>query len=302
MVRYIVAACAITLLILAVALNESGAYERYNDGCQFCHGAFTDDTSTKGSIFPGDDKHTMHRSSQAMNAECDLCHSSGDGNDPFIGSSDGTANNPGIGCNGCHEELGLRAHHLINGEDSCSFCHNDPLPGAESDVPVYYNTPDSNVTDPCNPLDQAEINENWTIGDFVGTDNDGDNLYDTDDPDCASAAGTPGEVGALLVSAHDPGTGTLTIDYTPACSSTENNYYFGSLTQVATPVYSGQTCGIGNGGSYVWNYASAPAAAFFLVVGNDTSVEGSYGTKASGSERPEAAVCPESQDLTQACN
>ena len=135
MVRYIVAASAVVLLVFAVSLNESGAFERYNDGCQSCHGAFTDDTSTKGSIFPGDDKHTMHRSSQAMNAECDLCHSSNDNNNPYIGSSDGTNNNPGIGCNGCHNEFGLRAHHLVNGEEGCSFCHTgDPAPPAENDA------------------------------------------------------------------------------------------------------------------------------------------------------------------------
>ena len=76
-------------LLLAVA--PAAAFERYNDGCQNCHGAFTDGTTTKGSVFPRDDKHRMHRSSSNMNADCNLCHSSGDGRDPFIGSSDGTA-------------------------------------------------------------------------------------------------------------------------------------------------------------------------------------------------------------------
>jgi PKD repeat protein len=39
---------------------------------------------------------------------------------------------------------------------------------------------------PCNPDAISGRNENWTIGDFVGLDNDGDDLYDGADPDCAA--------------------------------------------------------------------------------------------------------------------
>ncbi|MDH3227886.1 MAG: hypothetical protein OEM67_12480, partial [Thermoleophilia bacterium] len=103
------------LSVTAVTLwtARARAFERYNDGCNnaACHGAFTDATTPKGSVFPGNSKHTMHRSNQAMNTECDLCHSAGDGNNPFTGSSDGTNDNPGLGCTGCHDKWGLRAHH-----------------------------------------------------------------------------------------------------------------------------------------------------------------------------------------------
>jgi hypothetical protein len=37
----------------------------------------------------------------------------------------------------------------------------------------------------------ALLNENWSVGDFEGLDNDGDNLYDTNDPDCASVTAGP---------------------------------------------------------------------------------------------------------------
>ena len=54
-------------LALCVALGTASAYERYNSGCNDCHGVFDGPTSTKGSFFPGSSKHTMHISSAEMN-------------------------------------------------------------------------------------------------------------------------------------------------------------------------------------------------------------------------------------------
>lgn len=184
--------CALVLLGPSVF-----AYDRYNDGCFMCHGAFTDGLSPKGTVFPGDSKHFMHRNSNAMNTDCNLCHTSGDNHDPFIGSSNGTANNPGVGCTGCHGRnyggnignsgIGLRAHHITSGIEVCNDCHtNDPPPLLESIFPTYYNSPDTNVNDPCNS--GSGFLENWSIGDLEGLDNDGDGLYDTDDPDCSAVA------------------------------------------------------------------------------------------------------------------
>ena len=179
----------IALVVLSMWVPGTEAYERYNDGCQNCHGSFTGSTSPKGSVFPSDDKHTMHRNSSYMNTECDLCHTSGDGRDPFIGSSDGTGNNPGLGCTGCHADFGLRAHHGNADVTSCAGCHpDDSVPPPENTIPAYYGTADTNVDMPCNPDPQADINENWTIGDSEGIDNDGDGLYDANDPDCQAAA------------------------------------------------------------------------------------------------------------------
>ena len=120
-----------------------------------------------------------------MSAACDLCHTSGDSRNPFLGSSNGTAKNSGLGCSGCHIAEGLRAHHTINGVALCGACHtNDAPPVVESVAPPYYGEPDdSNVENPLNPVLAANTNENWTIGDFIGTDNDGDNLYDMADFD-----------------------------------------------------------------------------------------------------------------------
>ncbi|HSR87388.1 MAG TPA: hypothetical protein VLL07_00420, partial [Pontiella sp.] len=93
-------------------------------------------------------------------------------------------------CSGCHEGLGLRAHHAANGITTCatSGCHDSDGPApAEGTItaPSYYGlTALSYVDNPCNDVAASNTNENWTIGDFVGLDNDGDNLYDLADFDC----------------------------------------------------------------------------------------------------------------------
>jgi hypothetical protein len=167
-----------------------------------------------------------------MNTECDLCHTSGDGRNPFIGSSDGTGNNPGLGCTGCHVEFGLRAHHAVNSITQCAGCHpNDPTPTPENTIPAYYGTADTNVDMPCNPDPQANINENWTIGDFEGIDNDGDNLYDGNDPDCAVAVCGDGTVDPSEDCDEGDANGTTTCGcqtdctYTPADTTCDDGLF-----------------------------------------------------------------------------
>ncbi|MFQ5490782.1 MAG: hypothetical protein ACE5GE_08690 [Phycisphaerae bacterium] len=192
------------------------AYPRYNDGCQFCHGAFGDATSPKGTVFPANSKHEMHRAGGAMNTDCALCHTTGDGFNPWTGSSDGTANNPGLGCTGCHGRdyggaigvsgVGLRQHHATAGVGTCAMCHPvDPPALGEDVMPVYYGTVDTNADDPCN----GSGLENWSIGDGFGMDNDGDDLYDAADPDCAAPPCTA--TAARSCQMHTPG-GRLCID------------------------------------------------------------------------------------------
>ncbi len=149
----------------------------------------------------------MHRNGSYMNSDCDLCHTTGDNRNPFIGSSDGTVTNPGLGCVGCHGReqdagndgisagrgAGLRQHHYVTGTTTCAGCHTDAnpanyTPAGENVVPTYYGTIDTMADMPCNPVAQSNINENWTIDGSEGLDNDGDNIYDAADPDCLTAA------------------------------------------------------------------------------------------------------------------
>jgi hypothetical protein len=204
----------VSFFVLFLLTPDSDAYTRYNDGCVNCHGAFTDGTSPKGSSFVNNHKMDMHRDSQFMQSSCNLCHSGGAKANPYIASSRGTSDNPGLGCTGCHgrEEdagndsasaglgAGLRQHHwnanriieTPGGPVSthvCGDCHTDADPANYTPVgehvkPRFYGTADTNVDGPCNPVAQQNINENWTLNDFEGLDNDGDGLYDTNDPDC----------------------------------------------------------------------------------------------------------------------
>lgn len=108
------------------------------------------------------------------------------------------------GCVGCHGRLedggndgissgygaGLRQRHNNSGIGSCAGCHTDsnPInytPVGEHVKPPYFGTADTNADMSCNPDLIAQTNENWTVGDFVGLDNDGDLSFDFNDSDCA---------------------------------------------------------------------------------------------------------------------
>jgi hypothetical protein len=179
-------------LFLIASCTGTSAYSRYRSGtsggyCADCHGAFTDNTSPKGTVFPSNDKHEMHRASTSMGTACNLCHTNGDNRNPFIKSSTGTSNNAGLGCTGCHDGPGLRLHHEANGIDICLDCHatgETALP--ENTKPPYYGTIDTKANNPCNLIKAANTNENWSVGDFLGLDNDGNNLYDAADFACGS--------------------------------------------------------------------------------------------------------------------
>jgi hypothetical protein len=182
------AACAVVLWF-AGNIHVAQAYETYNSGCANCHGAFTSSTSTKTppTVFPSNDKHYMHRNNSAMGTSCNLCHSSGDNDDPFTGFSDGVGTVAGVGCTGCHEPLGLRAHHVRHGVSCIGGCHSAGTPPAESVNPPYYGTAYTKAKNAANNVLAANTNENWSVGDYLGLDNDGDGLYDQADFDCGPA-------------------------------------------------------------------------------------------------------------------
>ena len=174
------AGLAAGVFLAMIGCQTSLAYTNYT-GCSSCHGDFRGATSTKGTVFPGGRNHDMHRASTSMATACELCHSGNDRTPVFIGFSDGTTNNPGLGCTGCHVGVGLRAHHSANGVTECYDCH-DPEPAPPETVkPPYYGTADTRVNNPGNEVQVANTNENWSVGDFIGLDNDGNNLYDVAD-------------------------------------------------------------------------------------------------------------------------
>lgn len=184
-------ACLLTAVALLCSIRQSAGYERYRDpvtgsgNCSTCHGAFTDSTSPKGTKFPSNSKHEMHRAGTSMATACNLCHSTGDNRNPFMATSSGTASNQGLGCSGCHVGAGLRAHHDANGITVCYDCHLPEVSVPENVKPPYYGTIDTKADHPENLIPVANTNENWSIGDYLGLDNDGNNLYDAADFACA---------------------------------------------------------------------------------------------------------------------
>jgi hypothetical protein len=195
------AGVALTLVLMLSGSGQALAYETYSAGCNDCHGTFQSGTSPKGTIFPSNNKHTMHRSSSYMATACNLCHVSSGYTPVYMASSAGTANNPGIGCLGCHGEnygaaigykgAGMRKHHAAHNVTECAGCHtDDPLPLPEGIAPRYYGTADTHADDACNSA--PNYKENWSVGDTEGQDNDGDDFYDQADPDCHAAG--PGDL------------------------------------------------------------------------------------------------------------
>ncbi|MFC2173607.1 hypothetical protein ACFLU6_13395 [Acidobacteriota bacterium] len=138
---------------------------------------------------------------------CRLCHSQ----DPHLGAhpvythrSDPALPAPSnFGCMGCHgrdygvaypgdglpwsQGLGLKRKHINAGINSCLACHvTDLNPLPENILPPYYGRTAITQTDPCN-TDGLEDFLPDGAPDGFGLDNDGDGLYDANDPDCAGS-------------------------------------------------------------------------------------------------------------------
>jgi hypothetical protein len=101
-----VGGAAVAVVAIGINVRSGQAYPRYTDGCNGCHGDFDGPVSPKGTIFPSDSKHEMHRGNTNMNTDCLLCHFQ-PGDSPFTFQSEGTADTPGLGCIGCHHLLQL---------------------------------------------------------------------------------------------------------------------------------------------------------------------------------------------------
>ncbi len=114
--------------------------------------------------------------------------------------------------------------------------------------------------------------------------------------------GVPGEASHQSVPAeqmlagYDDSTGFIDLAYTPACDAADHTIYYGDIAGVSTYSYSGAECSIGVGGSY--SFDPGTGSYFFLVVANDGNEEGSYGKGMLAAERPGAALCAYSQNLT----
>jgi len=125
--------------------------------------------------------------------------------------------------------------------------------------------------------------------------------------DAGLAPPFPGEAGttnvnAMRVTTYDKIGGDVTVTYGGACLAADHHIVYGPLSNLATYGYTGQACNLGNVGTATFNPGSG--SAFWVIVGNTATVEGSYGHGAGGAQRPEAvglAGCDYVQNLSTTC-
>jgi len=224
----VAAAVVVAQLACILWASSAHAYPTWSDGCVNCHGDFNsgtyisqrDGTSWGASLMSG---HVGFMGS----GTCNVCHQPTTGLPRFpvyIGISAGISGYSPISCLGCHGRAddasgscvngdtatinpancgmgaGLRAHHAVAGVGGCADCHTDVTPVGENAFPTYYFTPDTaHPNKPVNPCNAAASPGNENKFGLAGLDNDGDGLYDQNDPDCQT---TP-EAGAACFDGID---------------------------------------------------------------------------------------------------
>ncbi len=119
----------------------------------------------------------------------------------------------------------------------------------------------------------------------------------------ASPGEASGPASPMLVTGYSSPSGAISVSYGPACGAIDHTIYYGDLSQVATMSFSGQACSLGTSAAATFNPGSG--SFFWVIVGNDAVVEGSYGKNSSGVERPEDSgltTCQVPQNLTAPCD
>jgi hypothetical protein len=108
----------------------------------------------------------------------------------------------------------------------------------------------------------------------------------------------PGESPQMLAS-YDRASGAIEVSYAPACSATDHIVHYGPLATVRLYFYTASACALGASGTATFNPGTG--SYFFLISGNDGSMEGSYGRDSHGVERP-AETDPSACTLPQNSN
>jgi hypothetical protein len=112
---------------------------------------------------------------------------------------------------------------------------------------------------------------------------------------------TPGEADAMHAS-YNAATGAIDVTYAVPCDSANHRIVYGPLSGVASYAWSGMACNLGISGNA--SFDPGPGNAFFVIVANDATAEGSYGKDGAGVERPEAnsGACDLPQHLANRCD
>lgn len=119
-------------------------------------------------------------------------------------------------------------------------------------------------------------------------------------------AGAPGEAAVTRPMTVRKGAGSsLVLDYGSACNATDHTLYWFSASGPGPIAWAGSVCGLGTGPTAPFD-PGTPAvgsAIFFVVVGHNATVEGSYGRSFTGVERPRATgmTCSRPQIVATSC-
>ncbi|MFC1827163.1 DUF4215 domain-containing protein, partial [Thermodesulfobacteriota bacterium] len=171
------------LVAAAMWVPQVEAYNNFSGGCNNCHGKFREGIYTsRTSQDPVSWGTNLHSGHQGF-AGCTACHQQ-IGDNPLLGGPSGDSFDSCMGCHGRDEDVnsgqigaGLRQHHTVTGAASCGGCHSDNNPA--NFTPVGEDIPGARNADlGIDPCDDAVFGA-------YGSDNDGDNVYDGNDPDCA---------------------------------------------------------------------------------------------------------------------
>jgi hypothetical protein len=123
-------------------------------------------------------------------------------------------------------------------------------------------------------------------------------------PGAAPNPGEPSAGGTMTASRASSGTG-VEVAYTPGCGTLDNAIYWGAGPIAGSIDWTHAACAIDDTGHGAFDPGDpAPGSFFyFVIVGQNSTKEGSYGTGTAG-ERPEAigiGACDKPQDLTGTC-
>jgi hypothetical protein len=122
-------------------------------------------------------------------------------------------------------------------------------------------------------------------------------IFRIPNPKEASPNGTP------MTAQKGAGT-SVVVNYSPGCGATTHAMYWGGGPIGAGLNWTDVACEVASGGTFDPGELNLGEWIYFVIVGQNSTLEGSYGRNSIGQERPESVgigACDKPQDLTGTC-
>lgn len=109
----------------------------------------------------------------------------------------------------------------------------------------------------------------------------------------------------MIVTAYDPGTDAISIQYTPACDASGHTIHYLDMNDISSYAWAEADCSFGTGpsGTFIPDPAVGDSI-IWVIVGHNAAWEGSYGLDSASVERPPdttVGICFRDQSLAQIC-